>query len=118
MFTWEEKKYPFNILDADTMTTFDAAEKKLWKSLNDYEASNAKDGKITAEGVREECRIIDTFMDDVFGSGAAKEMFGEGFDLAKRTKAVKKLYGIRKSQLDEHNSRVEELGRLAFSAGQ
>ncbi len=118
MFNWEKKEYPFNILDADMTEKFDDAEKKMWKALGDYEAVNAKDGKIDSEGIREECKIIDAFINDVFGAGIAKEMFGEGFDLAKRTKAVKKLYGIRKSQLDEHNSRVEGLSKLAFSAGQ
>lgn len=116
MFQWEKKEYPFNIMDADTMKKFDDAEKKMWKALRDYEVVNAKDGKIDSEGIREECKIIDAFMDDVFGAGTANEMFGEGFDLAKRTKAIKKLYGIRKSQLDEHNSRVEGLSKLAFSA--
>lgn len=118
MFCWEKKEYPFSILDADTMKAFDDAEKKMWKALMDYEEANAKDGKLNYEGIKEECKIMDTFMDDVFGVGTAKGMFGERLDLAKRTKAVKKLYGIRKSQLDEHNSRVEGLSELAFSAGQ
>ncbi len=118
MFQWEKKEYPFNIMDADVMQKFDDAEEKMWKALRDYEAVNAKDGKLDHNGIREECKITDAFMDDVFGVGTAKEMFGENFDLAKRTKAIKKLYGIRKSQLDEHNSRVDGLSKLAFLAGQ
>lgn len=115
MFVWENKKYPFNIMDADTMQVFDDAEKGLWTSLRDYESTNAKDGKINAEGVKAECKIIDVFFEHVFGEGKSKEMFGSKFNLAERTKAVKKLYNLKESQMEEHNSRVAELGSLVFS---
>lgn len=115
MFVWENKKYPFHIMDADTMQVFDKAEKELWTSLSDYESTNANDGKINAEGVKAECRIIDTFFRSIFGESCPGEMFGSRFNLAERTKAVKKLYNLRDSQLKEHNSRVEGLSRLVFS---
>lgn len=115
MFVWESKKYPFNIMDADMMQVFDKAEKELWASLMDYESTNAKDGKLDAKGVKEECKIIDTFFESIFGEGRQKEMFGSKFNLAERTKAVKKLYNLRENQLKEHNSRVEELSSLVFS---
>ena len=118
MFTWENKNYPFDILDADTMQVFNKAEKEFWGALKDYESKNAKDGKIDAEGVRAECRMIDTFFENVFGSGKAKEMFRSRFSLSERTKAVKKLYNLKKSQMEEHNSRVAELGLLISSGGE
>lgn len=115
MFVWENKKYAFDIMDADMMQVFDKAEKELWTSLQDYESANAKDGRINAEGVKAECKMIDTFFESIFGEGRQKEMFGSKFNLAERTKAVKKLYNLRESQLKEHNSRVEELSSLVFS---
>lgn len=112
MFVWEDKKYPFDIMDADTMQIFGEAEKELWGSLSEYEDKNAEDGKIGAEGVREECRMIDTFFENIFGIEKAQEMFRSRFSLSERTKAVKKLYNLRKSQMDEHNLRVKELSSL------
>lgn len=112
MFVWENKKYPFDIMDADTMEVFNAAEKELWGSLSDYEDKHAKDGKIDAEGVKAECRMIDTFFENVFGKGKAGEMFHAKFNLAERTKAVKKLYNLRKNQMEEHNLRIKELSGL------
>lgn len=115
MFVWENKKYPFDIMDADMMQVFEKAEKELWTSLQDYESANAKKGKIDAEGVKAECRMIDAFFGSVFGKEAPKEMFGSRFNLAERTKAVKKLYNLRENQLKEHNSRVEKISSLVFS---
>lgn len=116
MFLWEEKKYPFNILDADVMKRFDAADKKLWGTLTEYEKENTKEGMLDADGIQKECEIIDVFVDEVFGTGTAVKMFGKGYDLGKRTKALKKLYGLKKNQLDEHNARVEKLSQLVFAA--
>lgn len=115
MFIWENKKYPFNIMDADTLQVFEKAERELWTSLTDYERKNAKDGKIDAEGIKAECKMIDTFFESLFGEGRSEEMFGSRFDLAERTKAVKKLYNLRKSQLEEHDLRVEKLSGLVSS---
>ena len=33
MFTWENKNYPFDIMDADTMQVFNKAEKEFWGAL-------------------------------------------------------------------------------------
>ena len=44
MFVWDNKKYPFDIMDADMMQVFDTAEKELWASLNDYEAPMQRTG--------------------------------------------------------------------------
>ena len=112
MFVWENKKYPFDIMDADMMEVFSTAEKELWNSLSDYENEHAKDGKIDAEGVKEECRMIDAFFENVFGEGKAWEMLRTKSCLEERTKAVKKLYNLRKSQMKEHNLRLKELSSL------
>ncbi|EOS68062.1 hypothetical protein C818_04229 [Lachnospiraceae bacterium MD308] len=112
MFIWENKKYPFDIMDADTMAVFGEAEQELWDSLSSYEEEHAKNGRIDAEGVKAECRIIDAFFENVFGEGKAEEMFCAKYNLAERTKAVKKLYNLRKSQMEEHNSRIKALSSL------
>ena len=114
MFLWNNKKYLFSILNPDTMEKFDAAEKKLWGKLEDYENEHASNGRINADGVKEECKIMDSFFDGIFGKGTAKDMFGTDFDLSKRVKATKKLYNLRNSQLEEHESRVKEISELAF----
>jgi len=52
------------------------------------------------------------FLKNVFGEGKAEEMFCAKYNLAERTKAVKKLYNLRKSQMEEHNSRIKALSSL------
>ena len=59
--------------------------------------------------------MIDAFFSSIFGKNSPEEMFGSRFNLAERTKAVKKLYNLRDNQLKEHNLRVEGLSRLVFS---
>ena len=62
MFIWNKEKYPFSIMDADTMDKFNGAFSKMWSSIVDYEKENAKDGMIYGEGIKEECKIMDTFL--------------------------------------------------------
>ena len=112
MFIWNGKKLAFNFLDADMMKKFSDAGKEMWKKLGEYEEKNAEDGKIKAEGVAYESEIISEFFDEVFGNGTADEIFTSKHDLTERTKASKKLYSIRDSQLAGHTKRVNDLHKM------
>lgn len=114
MFIWEDRKYDFNIMDADMLEKFNEASKDMWASLAEYEANNTENGVLQAKDIKAECEIIDTFFNALFGKSKAKEIFGTKYDLSSRTKALKKLYGIRKTQETEHATRVAELSKLVF----
>ena len=112
MFIWNGEKLAFNFLDADRMKKFNDASKQMWKERGEYEEKNVKDGKIKAEGVAYESEIISEFFDEVFGNGTADEIFTSKHDLTERTKAIKKLYSIRESQLAGHTKRVNDLHKM------
>lgn len=42
-----------------------------------------------------------------------KKMFGEKYDIADRTSAVKKLYNLAKKQLKEQKDKVNEIAKMA-----
>lgn len=113
MFVWNEEKYPFSIMDADTMDKFNEEFTKMWNSMVVYEEENAKDGMLYGDGIKEECKIIDRFFDEIFGARTAQKMFGAAYDLADRTSAVKKLYGLAQRQTAEHKKRVEKIAKMA-----
>ncbi|MEE1493656.1 MAG: DUF6673 family protein [Anaerostipes hadrus] len=112
MFIWNGKKLAFNFLDADMMKKFSDAGKEMWKKLEEYEEKNVKDGMMGPEGVANESEIISAFFDEVFGNGTADEIFTSKHDLTERTKAIKKLYSIRDSQLAGHTKRVNDLHKM------
>lgn len=113
MFIWNKEKYPFSITDADTMDTFNENFENMWNGLADYEAKNAVNGMIQGEGIKVECKMIDEFFDKTFGDGSSKKMFGEKYDIADRTSAVKKLYNLAKKQLKEQKDKVNEIAKMA-----
>lgn len=113
MFVWNKEKYPFSILDADTMDKFNAEFVKMLGSLADYEKENSVDGKIYGKGIKEECKIIDAFFNEVLGEGVAEKMFGETYNLADRTSAVKKIYNLTERQLQEEKAKIKEIARMA-----
>ena len=116
MFIWNKEKYPFSIMDADTMDKLNAEFVKMLGSLADYEKENSVDGKIYGKGIKEECKVIDAFFNEVLGEGVAEKMFGETYNLADRTSAVKKLYNLSQKQLKEHKEKVEEIAKMATGA--
>lgn len=113
MFIWNKEKYPFSILDADTMDNFNENFENMWNSIVDYEEKNAVNGMIHGEGIKAECKIMDTFFDETFEPGTARKMFGATYNLADRTSAVKKLYNLSQKQLKEHEEKVEEIAKMA-----
>lgn len=112
MFQWNGEKYAFNILDADTMKKFNESETKMWKDINEYENEHAKNGKLTCEGLAEESKMMDQFFDSIFGEGISKQIFASEHDLSERVKALKKLYNLRNSQMEEHERNVNVLSEL------
>lgn len=112
MFIWNGEKFAFNIMDADMMKKFNDASKEMWKELGEYEEKDAKDGTIGPEGVASESEIVSKFFDAVFGEGSADKIFTAKHDLTERTKAIKKLYSIKDSQLADHKKRVSELSKM------
>lgn len=119
MFEWNKEKFVFNVLDAEMNEKVLKEEKKLWNDISDFEekAGNAE-GKLDADGIKAECGIIDSFFAALFGKEAPNKMFESKYDLAERTKALKKLYTVQRGQFEAHERRVGELNALVMGVGE
>ena len=107
MFEWNKEKFAFNVLDAEMNEKVLKEEKKLWNDISDFEekAGNAE-GK------------LDSFFAALFGKEAPNKMFESKYDLAERTKALKKLYTVQRGQFEAHERRVGELNALVMGVGE
>lgn len=73
----------FSFLDADDVEKF---EKEAKRVKEDSEVKS-KEKMSYSEAIREECRIINSFFDNVFGEGTAQKIFGEKNNLEEHIKA-------------------------------
>ena len=74
-----------NLLDADTLEKFDILTEKISKDIAD---KNRYEGLSKADGMRVQIKLIDEFLDNLFGEGTAEKVFeGNNSDLARRLDA-------------------------------
>lgn len=67
----------FSFTDADCMERLENATKNIKEKANAKEKENLS----LSESIRQECEILDTFFDEIFGKGTAKKIFNEKKDL-------------------------------------
>lgn len=67
----------FSFTDADCIERLEKAAKKVKEECNKKE----KEEKSLSEAIKEECNIIDNFIDEVFGKGIAEKVFKGKKDL-------------------------------------
>ncbi len=73
----------FNFLDADDIEKFENEAKKVKEGCN----SKAKIAMTMSESIREECKIIDNFFNNVFGEGISEKIFSGKMNLEEHIKA-------------------------------
>ena len=73
----------FDFLDADDVERFEKEAKRVKEAC---ETKN-KEEKSYSEVIREECNIIDTFFDNVFGEGISEKLFNGKKNLNEHIKA-------------------------------
>ena len=61
-------------MDADVFERYETRVKELHHQISQKDYSRIS----TAEGMRFQCRVVEKFFDDVFGTGTANAVFGEG----------------------------------------
>lgn len=61
--------------DADFIDKVDKASKKVLKNVDELKAEKEKKDFSAAEGIRQECKILKDFIDDVFGAGTSEQIF-------------------------------------------
>lgn len=107
VFQWNGQKFPFSALEAETMRKFAPEAEKMQEAFKDYEKNAGLNRYLNADAVIAECKIVDTFLDNLLGEGSSEKMF-KGYDMGERVMAVKKLSRLRRAQLDEYNQAIEE----------
>lgn len=90
----------FDFLDADNVEKLENSAKKV--------VERCKNAKISslgmAEAIREECKIIDIFIDDVFGEGISEKVFKGKMNLSEHIKVFEEI-------IKSKNEKQEELQR-------
>lgn len=67
----------FSFTDADDLERFENGAKKVKELSSQYEKKELS----MSEAIKEECKIIDDFFDEVFGEGTANKIFEGKKDL-------------------------------------
>lgn len=93
----------FDFLDADDVERFEREAKRV------KEECDIKDKKEMsyAEVIREECNIIDTFFDNVFGQGTAEKLFNGKKNLNEHIKAFEDIVNEKIKQHKDLNNAFE-----------
>lgn len=92
-----------DMLDADVVERYENLNKDLVEKIQE---PTQYDGLSTAEGMRLQCRMINTFFDKLFGDGTAKRIFGEGYRLDDRLDAFGKVSQMT-ADIDKHVSAIK-----------
>ena len=74
---WKDIEVNFSFSDADDLERLENSAKKVKEKASEYEKKELS----VSEAIREECKIINEFFDEVFGSGISKQLFNGKNDL-------------------------------------
>lgn len=66
--------FTLNLLDADTVEKFDTLTAKIGRDIQEPTQYN---GLSNADGMRLQCRLVDEYLDNLFGAGTAEKVFGD-----------------------------------------
>ena len=99
-----DKEFAFSSLNANDIERLEQAKAKLDKAEEaERQRTQQNPGMSYAEGIRGQCRIIEAFIDDVLGEGAAVSIGLDGNDLGKALTAMTELTraaNLEKKQFD------------------
>lgn len=84
----------FNFLDADDVEKF---EKEAKRVKEEYNASQSKEMSYS-EAIREECKVINAFFDNVFGEGISQKLFNGKNNLEDHIKAFEDIVSEKMKQ--------------------
>lgn len=91
----------FNFLDADNIEVFEKEAKKVVEK-----SEQGKNEEISySEAIRQECNIVEEFIDNVFGEGLSQKIFEGKNDLLEHIKVFQEI-------ADEKNRKQQELQNL------
>ena len=91
----------FDFLDADNVEKFEKEAKKVIEKTEAKEIVELS----YAEALRQECEIVEVFIDNVFGKGISEQIFKRKSNLAEHIEVFQLI-------VDEKNNKQKELEKL------
>lgn len=97
-------KLEMDFTDADFIEKIDEAQKRVKEECDKLELDKLS----TAEGIRQECKIIKDFFDFVFGDGTSEKLFGNKNSLKICLDAFEDVEKESKKSTIDFNERVSK----------
>lgn len=92
--------------DADTLERIDKECEEVYKRAEILRKEKEK--LSLAEGIRQECKIVKDFFDNVFGEGTSKKIFGDKNSLTECLNAYEDTMNTYQEQYKLYNDRINK----------
>lgn len=99
-------EFDIDFTDADTLDLIDKECKIVYEKAE--ELKKQKEDLSPAEGIRQECKIVKEFLDNVLGEGASKKIFGEKDSLTLCLEAYEELIETYQEQYKLYYDKINK----------
>ena len=100
-------EFEIDFTDADVMELIDRESQIASQKAKELEKQNLDDLSL-AEGIRQECKIVKDFFDNVFGEGTSEKIFGNKDSLMECINAYEDTMNAYQEQYKEYYDRVSK----------
>ena len=100
-------EFDVDFTDADILEKIERESMITAQKAQELEKQNLDDLSV-AEGIRQECKMLKDFFDNVFGEGTSKELFGDKDSLNECVKAYEDTMNAYQEQYKEFYERVSK----------
>lgn len=98
-------EFDIDFTDADTLDLIDNESKKVYEKA---EKLRIEENLSPAEGIRQECKIVKDFFDNVFGEGTSEEIFKGKDSLTQCLNAYEDLMNAYQEQYKSYYDRINK----------
>lgn len=98
--------FDVDFTDADVLEKIEKECKVVEEKAN--KLAQEKENLSLAEGIRQECKIVKDFFDNVFGEGTSKEIFGDKDSLTKCINAYEDTLNAYQEQYQAYYDKVNK----------
>lgn len=96
----------FDFTDGDDWEKYENGQKKIIAEVERLK-SEVKN-KPLSESIKEECKVLDEFIDSVFGEGLSAKIFNKPHSLGERTKIYGQIVEEANKQKEQYQSFIDE----------
>lgn len=99
-------EFDVDLTDADIIEKMEQGVQNLYEEAEKLKELKKDDKITTAEGIRQECKVLKDFLDYVFGEGTSQKIFKGKDSLNLCLKAYEDVIEARDKQYNELNDRI------------